>query len=39
MVIVKVIFVIIIGNNEDVVDIIIEKFEKFGVDVVKEEIL
>ncbi|AVW11091.1 flavodoxin [Lactiplantibacillus paraplantarum] len=34
----KVIFATITGNNEDVADIITEKFEKLGVDVVKEEI-
>ncbi|ALO04990.1 flavodoxin [Lactiplantibacillus paraplantarum] len=34
----KVIFATITGNNEDVADIIIEKFEKLGVDVAKEEI-
>ena len=34
----KVIFATITGNNEDVADIITEKFEKLGVDVAKEEI-
>jgi len=34
----KVIFATITGNNEDVADIITEKFEKLGVDVTKEEI-
>lgn len=34
----KVIFSTITGNNEDVADIITEKFEKLGVDVAKEEI-
>lgn len=34
----KVIFATITGNNEDVADIIAEKFEKLGVDVAKEEI-
>ncbi|QDJ20821.1 flavodoxin [Lactiplantibacillus plantarum] len=34
----KVIFATITGNNEDVADIITERFEKLGVDVAKEEI-
>ncbi|MDV0431874.1 flavodoxin [Lactiplantibacillus sp. DA1] len=34
----KVIFATITGNNEDVADIITEKFEKLGVNVAKEEI-
>ena len=34
----KVIFATITGNNEDVADIITEKFEKLGVEVAKEEI-
>ncbi|XSE67725.1 flavodoxin [Lactiplantibacillus plantarum] len=34
----KVIFATITGNNENVADIITEKFEKLGVDVAKEEI-
>lgn len=34
----KVIFATITGNNEDVADIITEKFEELGVDVAKEEI-
>lgn len=34
----KVIFATITGNNEDVADIITEKFERLGVDVAKEEI-
>lgn len=34
----KVIFATITGNNEDVADIITEKFEQLGVDVTKEEI-
>ncbi|WP_137627037.1 flavodoxin [Lactiplantibacillus pingfangensis] len=34
----KVIFATITGNNEDVADIITEKFEALGVDVTQEEI-
>ncbi|ETY73422.1 flavodoxin [Lactiplantibacillus fabifermentans] len=34
----KVIFATITGNNEDVADIITEKFEDLGIDVTKEEI-
>ncbi|VDG18809.1 flavodoxin [Lactiplantibacillus mudanjiangensis] len=34
----KVIFATITGNNEDVADLIIEKFEDLGVDVTKAEI-
>jgi len=34
----KVIFATITGNNEDVADLITEKFEKLGIDVTQEEI-